>query len=140
MLCSNIFYKIGKNVRIDKGVHFGFGNLIEIGDNSYFGKNNYIPHNIKVGNNVMIGPDLFIPTNSHRFDRTDIPMRLQGMTSSEKINIIEDDVWIGARVFINYGIKIGKGAIIGAGSVVTKDIPPYEIWGGNPAKLIRKRK
>ncbi|WP_407933811.1 CatB-related O-acetyltransferase [Halarcobacter sp.] len=52
---------------------------------------------------------------------------------------IENDVWIGAHVLIKGGVHISNGAIIGMGSVVTKDIPPYEIWAGNPAKLIKKR-
>lgn len=52
---------------------------------------------------------------------------------------IGNDVWIGAKCLIKGGVTIGDGAIIGMGSVVTKDVPPYEIWGGNPAKCIRKR-
>ena len=63
----------------------------------------------------------------------------QGFTEVDPI-VIEDDVWIGARVIILKGVTIGKGSIIGAGSVVTKDVEPYSIVGGNPAKLIRKRK
>ncbi|EJT6167524.1 CatB-related O-acetyltransferase [Clostridium perfringens] len=53
--------------------------------------------------------------------------------------VIENDVWIGANTLIKSGVKIGNGAIIGMGSVVTKNVPPYEIWAGNPAKCIRKR-
>lgn len=53
--------------------------------------------------------------------------------------IIEDEVFIGMNTIICNSVKIGRGAIIGAGSVVTKDIPPYEVWAGNPAKFIKKR-
>ena len=56
-----------------------------------------------------------------------------------KKTIIGNDVWIASRVMIKGGVKIGDGAVIGMGSVVTKDIPPYEIWAGNPAKMIKKR-
>lgn len=56
-----------------------------------------------------------------------------------KKTVIENDVWIGANTLIKSGVKIGNGAIVGMGSVVTKDIPPYEIWAGNPAKYIRRR-
>jgi maltose O-acetyltransferase len=63
----------------------------------------------------------------------------QGFKDKEPV-IIEDDVWIGARVIILPGVKIGKGSIVGAGAVVTKDVEPYSIVAGVPAKLIRKRK
>lgn len=53
--------------------------------------------------------------------------------------IIENDVWIGNNVIVKAGVKISNGSVIAAGSVVTKDVPPYEIWGGNPAKFIKKR-
>ncbi len=78
-----------------------------------------------------------IITNTHNFENCDIPMRTQGL---KNISVtIEDDVWIGSRVIILPGIKIGKGSIIGAGAVVTKDVPEYSIVGGVPAKLIRSR-
>jgi maltose O-acetyltransferase len=66
-------------------------------------------------------------------------MREQGK-SKDRVITIENDVWIGARVIILPGIKINSGSIIGAGSVVTGDIPPFSIAAGNPAKIIRKRK
>lgn len=59
--------------------------------------------------------------------------------NTSKHTKIGNDVWIGSKCLIKAGVTIGDGAVIGMGSVVTKDIPPYEIWGGNPAKLIRKR-
>lgn len=57
----------------------------------------------------------------------------------ERITTIGNDVWIGDRTIIKAGVTIGNGAVIGMGSVVTKDVPPYEIWAGNPARMIRKR-
>ena len=74
----------------------------------------------------------------HQFSRTDIPMRLQGHRQYQPV-LIEDDVWIGARAIILPGLRIGKGAIVGAGSVVTKDVPPYAICVGNPARVIKSR-
>ena len=65
-------------------------------------------------------------------------MGLQGRTEIKPI-VIGDDVWIGSRSLIMKGVHIGNGAIIGAGSVVTKDVPPYEIWAGNPAHFIKSR-
>lgn len=66
-------------------------------------------------------------------------MNLQGMSKEHPV-LIEDDVWIGANVIILPGVKISKGSIIGAGSVVTKNVPEYAIVGGNPARVIKYRK
>lgn len=86
----------------------------------------------------MIGPDLYIAANNHNFSRTDIPMRQQGKSSNAR-TIIEDDVWIGARVIITPGKTISEGAICAAGAVITKNVGRYEIWGGAPATLIKSR-
>lgn len=67
-----------------------------------------------------------------------MPMCFQG-SEQNKVTIIEDDVWIGARVIIMPECHIGKGSIIAAGAVVTKNIGEYEIWGGVPARLLKKR-
>jgi len=75
---------------------------------------------------------------SDRFDRIDIPINQQGSTEEKPIEI-GNDVWIGTRVIILPGVKIGDHSIIGAGAVVTKSFPPYSIIGGVPAKLIKKR-
>ncbi|HEG44170.1 MAG TPA: hypothetical protein ENH94_09000, partial [Phycisphaerales bacterium] len=76
----------------------------------------------------------------HRFDIVGIPSRFTGRDGmKEMVTTIEDDVWIGFGSIILAGVKIGRGAIIAAGSVVTKDVPEYAIMGGVPAKLIRDR-
>ena len=137
-IVKHIFKKCGENVNVERLASFGSGRLVEIGDNSGIGINCLIPHNIIIGKNVMMGPDVIILSHNHNFSRIDVPMNSQGM-QEDLINIIEDDVWIGTRAIIMPGIKISEGSIIGAGSVVTKDVPPYSIVGGNPAKLIRKR-
>jgi maltose O-acetyltransferase len=138
MACGRLFRTCGKNINIEKGAYFGSGWEIEIGDNSGLGVNCNVPFNLKIGNDVMMGPDVFIIGENHDFDDINISMRLQGYKESKPI-CIEDDVWIGARVIILPGVRIEKGAIIGAGSVVTKDIPPYAICAGNPARVIRYR-
>lgn len=74
----------------------------------------------------------------HEMSRRDIPMRLQGDSVSKPV-VIGDDVWIGARSIILKGVHIGKGAVIAAGAVVTKDVPEYAIVGGVPAKVIKYR-
>lgn len=86
----------------------------------------------------MMGPEVTILTHTHRIDRTDIPMGQQGSMVCEVV--IGDDVWIGMRSIILPGVRIGSGAVIGAGAVVTKDVPNYAVVGGVPARVIRYRK
>lgn len=137
-ICKNIFDKCGINVTVEKGAYFGDGRGIIIGNNSGIGVNCKIQQNVKIGNDVMMGEDIIIITCTHKFDNCSIPMRVQGLKMGPVT--IEDDVWIGSRVVILPGVKIGKGSIIGVGAVVTKDVSEYSIVGGIPAKLIRSRK
>ena len=136
--CKRIFKKCGKNINIEKGAFFGYGNEIEIGDNSGLGMNCRIYGPVVIGKDVMMAPDVIILTVNHNFSRIDIPMRLQGKSETKPV-IIQDDVWIGIRTIIMPGVVVSKGSIIAAGSVVTKDVPEYCIVGGAPAKILRKR-
>ena len=129
--------RCGAWVNIEPGVSFGDG--ITIGFGSGIGANSVIPSDVVIGRYDMIGQETMIFTSNHRMDRLDIPMGQQGMTQTRPV-IIGDDVWIGARCTILPGVHIGKGAVIGAGAVLTKDVPPYEVWGGNPARKLKSRK
>lgn len=80
-----------------------------------------------------------IMTSIHNTERTAIPMFQQGHLPKRKVTIC-DDVWIGARVIILPGVTIGTGSIIGAGAIVTKDVPEYAVVAGTPAKVIKYRK
>jgi maltose O-acetyltransferase len=135
---KKIFKHCGANVNIGKGARFGNGKHIQIGSNSGIGMYCKVPNNIIIGEDVMMGLNVTIFGSNHIYDRTDIPIRKQGMRSYEPV-IIEDDVWIGSNVIIMPGLKISKGTIIGAGSIVTKSFPAYSIIAGNPAKLIKSR-
>lgn len=128
--------RCGKWVNIEKNV--SFGDELTIGDGSGIGANSIIPSDVIIGKNVMMGQDVLMFPSNHRTDRLDIPMGAQGMTASKTIEI-GNDVWIGARVIILSGVRVGNGAVIGAGAVVTKDVPDYEIWGGNPAHYLKSR-
>jgi maltose O-acetyltransferase len=132
-----IFDHCGKNVNIEKGANFGTGRGIKIGDNSGIGINANLRGPLEIGKDVMMGPDVIILTANHNFDNPDIPIRMQGY-KREQVSI-GNDVWIGARAIILPGRKIGNGVIIGAGSLVTKDIPDFAIVAGNPARIIRFR-
>lgn len=139
MLAKGIFLRCGRNVNLENKAYFGTGKNISIGDNSGISTRCELYGTITIGKDVMMAPEVIIFTWNHKFDRTDIPMRLQGLGKVEPV-VIEDDVWIGQRVIIMPGVTVGKGSIIAAGSVVTKSVDRYSIVGGVPAKLIKKRK
>lgn len=113
---------------------------IRIGHDSWIGPQCLIYGNghVKIGSHVMIAAKTSINTVSHNHSIVGIPMCQQGINTAPVV--IEDNVWIGLNATILQGITIGKGSIIGAGAVVTKDIPPYSIAVGTPARVISKRK
>ena len=142
LLWSFFLKKIGKDVAITQGVIIYGSSNIEIGNHIYIGPYTFIESGgeqgkIKIGNYVMIAPKCTIISVGHRFDDYKNSIKLQG--SCVKSVTIEDDVWLGANTVVLPGVKIGRGAIVGAGSVVTKDVAPYAIVGGVPAKLIKYR-
>jgi len=92
---------------------------------------------IVIGNNVLIGPNSVLRSSGHKFERTDIPISKQGHLTG--MITIGNDVWLGSNVVILPNVTIGDSTVIGAGSVVTKDIPPFSIAVGNPAKVIKQR-
>lgn len=138
-LVKHIFKKCGKISTINRLAYFGSGRDIEIGDYSGIGAKCIIPQNTIIGKCVMMAPEVYIIKNNHVFTDTKVPMCFQGYPTYDSQTVIEDDCWIGARVIILPGGRIGKGSIIGAAAVVTKDVEPYNIVGGNPARVIKKR-
>lgn len=126
----------GKSVDIEKNAKFS--PHIKIGHHSGLGINSLIQENVEIGNYVMMGPNVSIYTKNHKTS-LEKPMIFQGFEVSKKV-IIKDDVWIGSNVIILPGVTIESGAIIGAGSVVTKDVLKNTIVAGNPAKVIKERK
>lgn len=137
ILVKGFINKAGKNINVDKCANISPN--IEIGDNSGIGMHSKVTSYTKIGKNVMMGPNVSIYTQNHRFDRIDIPMIEQGNQEYKPV-VIEDDVWIAANAIILPGVTIKKGAIIGAGSVVTKDVMEYNVVAGVPAKVIKVRK
>lgn len=135
-LGSRFIEKCGKHVNFEHGAKFN--PELSIGDYSGIGVNCLVSGRTYIGNHVMMGPDCIMYSYSHAHDRLDIPMDQQGFEDPTPIHI-GDDVWIGARVIILPGVNIGSHCIIGAGAVVTKDVPDYAIVGGVPAKVIRYR-
>jgi len=155
------FKEIGENVIIEKGTlvfhpgriklhdniyigHYSilkgyYKNIMEIGEGTWIGQYCFLHSagGLKIGKAVGIGPYVKILTSSHKEENNNIPVLHNPLEFKEVI--IEDGVDIGIGSIILPGIKIGEGAIIGAGSVVTKDIPDAEIWYGNPARFHGKR-
>lgn len=160
--CLNPKIKIGKNVYIGSGVkiHTNLGGSVTIGNNCEihdytqmltYGGNITIGNNcslnqfcmvygdggVHMGDNVRIATQTVIVSANHIFEDKNKPIFLQG-ESKKGINI-ESDVWLGAGCKILDGVRIEKGVVVGAGAVVTKNLEAFGVYGGVPAKLIKKR-
>ncbi len=135
-IIRKLFGKVGDNCIVTQPFYCDMGYNIEVGDNFYTNHNCTILDGAKVtiGNNVFIAPNCCISTANHPLD---YEQRNKGIEYAVPITI-EDNVWIGAGVIVLSGVTIGKNSVIGAGSVVTKDIPPNVIAVGNPCKVLRE--
>lgn len=131
---------LGHHVNFEPGVTIQGQGQVQIGDWSTIGSNTTIgcSDRVTIGVAALIASGVSIRDTNHRFDDTEQYMSSQGITSSPIT--IEDDVWIGANAVITEGVTIGRGAIIGANAVVTRDVEPWSIMGGVPARLIRSRR
>ena len=131
--------EIGDNVKIERfcilrtcGGRIKIGNRCRIG---YF----CVMHacgSITIGDDVMLSPEVHIYAQNHGMKKNKLIARQK---QTRKGVVINNDVWIGAKSIILDGVTIGVGSVIGAGSIVTKNIPEYEIWAGNPARKIKDR-
>ena len=144
-VCRHMFRKdnthLGRKLVVEKGAYFGSGKSFTVGDEVGIGRNfKSLNRTVTIDDYLMMGEDVLFLGGGHGYDRTDIPMGHQGSKTSTPLHIA-GDVWIGARAIILPGCRrIGHGAIIGAGAVVTKDVPDWAIVGGNPATVIKYRK
>lgn len=125
-------------IRVMKGTSFAHFDIC-MGNNVQFGMNCKVAANVYLGNNILMAGNVnFVGKHDHEID---VPCQLiwNGHRKDSGITIIGDDVWIGNNVTVVGPVKIGRGSVIAAGAVVTKDIPECEIWGGVPAKKIKDR-
>lgn len=130
-----------KNVHPTFMATFGLRNVakdILAGPYSYIGPRSIIYPGTSIGKYTLIANDVFIVGGDHNYKNPEVPLPFSGRDKPKK-TVIGDDAWIGTRSIIMTGVKIGDGVIVAAGSVVTKDIPAYEIWAGVPAKKIGER-
>ena len=127
----------GQNCTIEDFVTInnGVGDVI-IGNNSRVGMGNTLIGPVHIGNEVIFAQNIVLSGLNHGYQDVYTPIRKQTVTKS--LIIIEDEVWIGANVVVVAGVTIGKHSVIAAGSVVTKNIPPYCVAVGNPAKVIKQ--
>lgn len=133
---SRCLENCGKNVNFEHGARFDSD--ISIGDNSGIGINCLVTGSAVIGNNVMMGPECILYSRNHAHGSITVPMNIQGFEQEKPVRI-GDDVWLGARAMILPGVTVGSHCIIGAGAVVTKDVPDYAVVGGNPARILRMR-
>lgn len=132
--------KMGNKVEIRNRVKIMSPAKVEIGDNVVINSDSKIGGQlgIKIGNGVLIGYNVNLVSQNHEYRNPDVPIGKQGYYGGPII--IGDDVWLGANVVVLPNITIGKGAIVGANAVVTKNVNPYTVVGGVPARLIKNRK
>lgn len=135
-LLKRILGKTGDDVYIEPPFHCDYGYNIEVGENFYANYNLVILDvgKVRIGKNVMFAPNVSIYTAGH-------PVHPDSRNSGYEYGIditIGDNVWIGGNVCVLPGVKIGDNVVIGAGSVVTKDLPDNVIAAGNPCRVIRK--
>ena len=129
-LCRRIFTKCGWGLNCRTHVYFGSGKRLHVGNRSSIGKYSriYSDTDVYIGDHTDVGPWCLIYTSEPG-----------GASQPPAPVVIGSDVWIGARCIIYPGVTLGNGVIIGAGAVVTDDVSPYSIAGGNPARVLRRR-
>ena len=142
---KSMFSQCGKHVVIGRKGQFTYENIV-VGNNVFIGQYaNFMSTNAKIviGDHVMFGPHVFVITGDHRIDikgkYMDEVTEAEKRPSDDQDVIFEGDNWIGANACILKGVTVGMGAVVAAGSVVTKDVPAYSIVGGAPARLIKMR-
>jgi maltose O-acetyltransferase len=133
---ASLFGSLGESLLIEAPFFCDYGSNIHIGDRVFFNFNCVVldPAEVRIGNDVFFGPAVQIYTATHP---TDWRIRRRGLEFARPITI-ESDVWIGGGAIIGPGVRIGERSVIGAGSVVTRDVPPGVVVAGSPARVLRE--
>ncbi|MGG0825071.1 sugar O-acetyltransferase [Paenibacillus turicensis] len=136
LLLKQLFGSIGENVWVEPPIRMAYGSNTTVGSNVYINFNLTIidDYKVTIGNNVMFGPNVTIAVTNHPVHPD---LRREGDMYALPV-VIEDHVWIGSGAIILPGVTIGKGCVIGAGAIVTKDIPANVIAVGNPCRVLRE--
>ncbi len=153
-ICCKVLLIGQKNIRFGNNTTFGRGtvfwapNRMEIGNNVYIGKYCTLQADIEIGNNIDIANNVgLIGKYDHDFSKVGVTIKDAPWIGNREYDfkgknqkiVIEDDVWIGYGSVVFTGVTVHRGAIVAAGSIVTKDVPPYAIVAGNPAKVVGQR-
>ena len=109
---------------------------VRIGENTFVGIGSVVIGPVEIGKQVIVAQHVVISALNHGYEDITTPIRLQPVTT--KPIVIEDECWIGSNAVITAGVRIGKHAVVAGGSVVTKDVPPYSVVAGNPARVIKR--
>ena len=138
-----LFARHGRNFRFDPRGSYSFS-TITVGDDVYLGPGVVLMASnsaIRIGNKVMFGPGVVVIGGDHNTSPVGKFMRdvIQKRPEDDSPVVIEDDVWVGSRAIVLKGVTIGRGAIIGAGAVVTRSVPPYAVVVGTPGRVVRFR-
>lgn len=130
-------FELGNHSTIEdfSAINNGVGAVI-IGDRTKIGLSNTIIGPVTIGNDIRLAQNITLSGLNHNYQDVKTPIHEQGVSTSPIV--IEDETWIGANVVVVAGVTIGKHSIVAAGSIVTKNIPPYSIAAGNPARIIKQ--
>ena len=130
-------FEMGKNSTIEDfcTINNGVGDVL-IGDNSLIGMSNVIIGPVTIGNNVIMAQNIVVSALNHEYRDVTMPIHAQKILTNPIV--IEDDCWIAANSVITSGITIGKHSVVAANAVVTKNVPPFSVVAGNPAKIIKQ--
>jgi len=130
-------FDLGHNSTIEDftTINNGVGDVF-IGNNTLVGIGNVLIGPLTIGNNIIIAQYVVMSGLNHDYESIDVPISAQPINKRQIT--IDDDCWIGANVVITSGVKIGKHCVIAAGSIVTRDVPPFSIAAGNPARIIKR--
>lgn len=137
VLLKSVLPAFGTNNEWDSQVYLGDGSDVQVGSDCQVNRGCRLD-NVIIGNHVMIGPEVILLGKMHRTDDPSVPMIGQGGIPKQPTRIA-DDVWIGARAIVMPGVAVSQGSIVGAGAVVTKDVPPFVTVAGVPARTIATR-
>lgn len=144
-ILERLFGSMGENVHVDIDFHCEYGQNIHVGNNVVINMNcTFVDNNrINIGNRVLIASDVKMYTATHSTNpavrnHSHNPNPGYWCQTYARPITIEDEVWIGGGAILLPGVTIGKGSVIGAGAVVTKDVPPYSVAVGNPARVIKR--
>lgn len=132
---------VGRGASIRPSSYYGHepGEGLEVGDGTAIGAGSWIGASgfVSIGCDVLFGPGVVVLPENHLFDDPDATIKSQGVERAGVV--VEDDCWIGARAVLLAGVRVGRGAVVAAGAVVTRDVAPNAVVGGVPARVLRMR-